>query len=143
MAVFGRGKKELLVGTHPGKFHRRPWLRWVKLGAVFALLVALIGLAIRNELAHSKTRIAQLEMERVETAARYFRVDFGRCPRDVAELSHPPAGRLPYIATTGNDPWGRRYYLKCPGRWDEDDVDVATPGPDGEWSGGDDMSTDL
>jgi hypothetical protein len=143
MALFARGKKELLVGPQPGKFHKHPWLRWLKVGVISSAVLGLIGLGIRSELYDSRRRVALLEMEAIASAARVFRVDFGRCPHDMRELSHPPAGGTPYLASRSHDPWGGSYFLQCPGRWDVRNIDVATPGPDGQWLGGDDLSTDL
>ena len=130
--MLGRGKKDLIIG--------KPRIR----RAVGALLLgSLLVWAMGHDARESRRRIVQLDMEQIRRAARYFRQDFGRCPHDALELAHPPAGREPYLAHEPIDPWGRPYTLQCPSRWDEEDVDVATPGPDGHWLGGDDMSTDL
>jgi hypothetical protein len=84
-----------------------------------------------------------MDFEQLRQATRLFRMDYGRCPHDLEELTRPPAGGTPYLARIPQDPWGNPFFLQCPGRWDETNVDVASRGPDGEWLGGDDISTDL
>ena len=142
MALFGRGKKELIVGPSTAR-QRGSWRHWVRLTLLVTTVALLLFAAMRHDSRESALRTAQLEMEQIVTAARLFRQDFGRCPRSVDELAHPPAGGTPYVARALRDPWGRPYFLGCPSRWDDRQVDVASPGPDGEWLGGDDISTDL
>lgn len=143
MARFRRGKKEIIV-VGPGPVRQRgTWRFWLRrsLGVIFIGFLFVSGL--RYDMRRSELRSARLDMEQIVTAARLFRQDFNRCPRDVDELAHPPAGGTPYVARPPRDPWGSAYTLGCPGRWNERHVDVASPGPDGEWLGGDDISTDL
>ncbi len=79
-----------------------------------------------------RVKQAQIDISRIAHAVRLFRADFGRCPEDVSELSVPPEG-TPYI-TPIMDPWGHSYELMCPSRWDMEDVDVISKGPDVEVS---------
>ena len=143
MAILGRGKKELLVGPRPGR-QPRTWRRWLRLALSAAACLALVVGALVYDSRLAEQRMARLQMEQVATAAQRFRQDFDRCPRGVEELARPPAGARPYVPRPPRDPWGRPYYVGCPGRWDPGTVDVASPGPDGLWAeGDDDISTEL
>jgi hypothetical protein len=142
-AVPRRGKKELIIVGPTTTRQRVTWRTWVRLALAIACVGSLFFAAMRHDRRQTELRSARLEMEQIVTAARFFRHDFGRCPRSVDEMTFPPGGGTPYFARTLRDPWGRPYFLGCPSRWDERRVDVASPGPDGEWLGGDDISTDL
>lgn len=143
MAIRGKGKRELLVGPRPGA-QPRSWRRWLRRGLAAAVGFALVIAALAYDARLTDRRLAALQMEQVATAAMRFRQDFDRCPRDVEELARPPAGAQPYLPRTPRDPWGRPYFVGCPGRWAPGSVDVASPGPDGLWAeGDDDISTDL
>jgi len=143
MALFGRKKSEMLVGPTPARAQRSDLLRRVRWSLLAIVVVVLVVVGLRHDRRESELRAVQVEIEQIATAARFFRQDFGRCPLDVDELMHPPAGGHPYIVRPPRDPWGGSYVLQCPGRWDENAIDVASRGPDGQWLGGDDISTDL
>jgi hypothetical protein len=143
MAIGGRGRREVLVGPRPGA-QPRPWRRWLRRGLIAAACLALAIAALVYDAHLTDARLARLQMEQVASAALRFRQDFDRCPRGVEELATPPAGARPYLPRTPRDPWGRPYFVGCPGHWDRASVDVASPGPDGRWAeGDDDISTDL
>lgn len=143
MALFGRGRNQLYIGRAPSRLNFSTWRRRLRSLLIVVAVVSLFILGLRYEHRVANQRIAQVDIEQIEDAARNFRQDFGRCPHDVEELAHPPAGRGAYLTSSPVDPWGNPYFLQCPSRWAEDEVDVATRGPDGQWLGGDDMSTDL
>lgn len=143
MALIGRGKKEVLIGSSPVKVYRTRLRRRLVIGIVLFIGCSLVFLALFHERRSTQLRIARLDIEKIASASRHFRQDFGRCPHDINELAHPPAGGTPYISKAYIDPWGREYVFECPSRWDENKVDVATKGPDGQWFGDDDLSTDL
>jgi type II secretory pathway pseudopilin PulG len=88
-----------------------------------------------------RTRIkqAQLDISRIEHAARLFRADFGRCPTNVQELRAPPGGAQRYVEEV-DDPWGNAYRLLCPARLDPGGVDVSSDGPDGSLAGDDNIA---
>ncbi len=54
----------------------------------------------------------------------------GSAPPSLAELKTEG-----YLATDGNDAWGRPLRLTCPGRKDPDGYDLMSDGPDGEMGG--------
>ncbi len=143
MALYNRGKKELFVGPRQGRTQRGTWGRRFKLVIVALIGCALFVLGMRHDFRRAELRVARVEIEQLMDGARNFRRDFNRCPHDVDELAHPPAGGTPYVARRPRDPWGRSYVLQCPSRWGRDEVDIASRGPDGQWLGGDDISSDL
>lgn len=143
MGLFGRRKKDLIVGKGSARPQRSKLRRRVQVAIVVLLCCTAVVLAVRHELRESHRRVVQTDLEQIITAARRFRQDFGRCPHDLGELAHPPAGGTSYLVREPEDPWGRPYYFKCPGRWNESDVDIASKGPDGAWDGDDDITTDL
>jgi hypothetical protein len=108
-----------------------------------AVVATAVFFGLRHEGFESAQRAVLVEMEQIAKASLYFRQDLGRCPHDLGELTHPPAGAAPYLARESSDPWGRPYFFQCPGRWDVSEVDIASMGPDGAWLGGDDITTDL
>lgn len=143
MGLFDRRKKDVIVGKGSSRPQRSKLRRRLRAFVLVTLGVSAIVLAIEHDRHESYLRSIQIDMEQIARASWHFRLDFGRCPYDVGELAHPPAGGEPYLAREPSDPWGRPYFFKCPGRWSEDEVDIASRGPDGEWMGGDDITTDL
>ncbi len=143
MGLLSRRSKAVIVGS--GSSHRKRRVRLaarLKLSAVLALGVALVLVSLRQGEREARRRVALTDIDRILAAARTFRQDMDRCPHDLEELAHPPAGGVPYVEAVPVDPWGNPYFLQCPGRWLEDEADVASRGPDGEWDGGDDITTD-
>lgn len=143
MGLLSRRGKAVIVGS--GGPHRKRRVKLasrLRLGALFALALGLVLLALREGRREADQRIALADIDRILAAARAFRQDMERCPHDLEELTHPPAGGVPYLREVPEDPWGRPYAFRCPGRWLEDEVDVASRGPDGQWEGGDDITTD-
>jgi hypothetical protein len=96
------------------------------------------SLAAMNE--QTMIKQAQLDISRIEHAARLFRADFGRCPASVEELRLPPEGAQPYLDEV-DDPWGNAYRLVCPARLDPGGVDVSSNGPDGSLAGDDNIKS--
>jgi hypothetical protein len=88
----------------------------------------------------TRIRQAQLDISRIEHAARLFRADFGRCPAGVQELRTPPEGAQAYLDEV-EDPWGNVYRLVCPARLDPGGVDVSSDGPDGSLAGDDNVKS--
>jgi len=88
----------------------------------------------------TRFRQAQLDISRIEHAARLFRADYGRCPASVEELRDPPDRAQPYLEEV-DDPWGNAYRLVCPARLDPGGVDVVSHGPDGSLAGDDNVKS--
>ena len=77
-----------------------------------------------------ETRTSSAEIQRAITA---FRADFGRCPHNLHELTHPPRGSRRYLREIPLDGWGRSFFVQCPGRYDPDGTDVFSAGPSGNF----------
>ena len=140
-----RQRKTGAVLTAGGPRRRPRQMLLVRLRRVVVLVAAVLVVlgALRHSLREAARRAAVVEIEQIVQASRRFREDYGRCPHDSDELVHPPAGGASYLARSPADPWGRSYFYQCPGRWRPEEVDVASMGPDGQWDGGDDITTDL
>jgi type II secretory pathway pseudopilin PulG len=103
----------------------------------FALSFIFWSIRTINE--QSRVKQALVDISRIEHAARLFRADLGRCPDDLDELVYPPNQRR-YIDQF-EDPWQRRYMLKCPAMLDPGGVEVISGGPDGDLGGKDNISS--
>ena len=104
---------------------------------VFAL--SFIFWSIRTINQKSRVKQALVDISRIGHAARLFRADHGRCPDDLDELIYPPNQRR-YIDQI-EDPWQRRYMLKCPAKLDPGGVEVISGGPDRDLGGNDNISS--
>lgn len=76
------------------------------------------------------TRATIVEVRRAVIA---FRRDFGRCPYNVRELVHPPRSGAHYLDSTPVDAWGRALWVRCPGRYDPEGVDIVSAGASGSF----------
>jgi type II secretory pathway pseudopilin PulG len=122
---------------------RRPLGRAGRRVRALLLIVAAIGCVAWSVAAmdeQTRVRQAQLDISRIQHAARLFRADYGRCPSSVQELRSPPGGAGSYLENA-NDPWGNVYRLICPARLDPGGVDVASNGPDGTLAGDDNITS--
>jgi len=117
----GAWVRELLAG--------RRWKVLVLLSIVLGVLV-LVGSAAERRQRVRETRAAVAEIKRAITA---FRADLGRCPHSLYELIHPPRSGERYLRSVPVDGWGRPFYVRCPGRYDPDGVDVVSAGPSGSF----------
>lgn len=117
-----------------GKLGRRA--RWV---VVAIVAVGCVSWSLETMEEQTRVRQAQVDISRIGHAARLFRADFGRCPVDVDELVEPPEGTS-YLSDS-SDPWGRKYEITCPARFDPGGVDVSSGGPDGDRSRSDNISS--
>ena len=112
-----------------GLFAQGRW-RVVLLAAAGVFLVYSIWrIADRN----ARTRSTRSAIAEVQRAITQFRSDLGRCPRSTVELVHPPRTGLHYLAELPVDGWGRQLWIRCPGHWDQDEVDVVSAGPSGSF----------
>jgi hypothetical protein len=51
----------------------------------------------------------------------------------MTELVHPPRSGVRYLDEEPLDAWGQPLWVRCPGRYDEDDADVVSAGPSGNF----------
>jgi len=144
MGVLSRRKNAVVLsGSSPRRKQQQKLAGRIRIAMLLLVGGVLVFAALRHGMKEAARRSVLADMDQIVLASRSFREDFGRCPHDADELAHPPAGSTPYLARPPRDPWGRPYHYHCPGRWRPDEVDVATAGPDGEWDGRDDITTDL
>jgi type II secretory pathway pseudopilin PulG len=132
--------KQIILGDKRG--YRRP--SRISVRKLVALVIGVVALnfifwSIRTINEQSRTKQALVDISRIEHAARLFRADHGRCPDDLEELVYPPNQRR-YIVQI-EDPWKRRYMLKCPAKLDPGGVEVISGGPDGDLGGNDNISS--
>lgn len=132
--------KQIILGDKRG--YRQPsrisGRRLVMLISGF-LALSFIFWSIRTINEQSRVKQALVDISRIEHAARLFRADHGRCPDDLDELIYPPNQKR-YIDQI-EDPWKRRYMLKCPAKLDPGGVEVISGGPDKDLGGNDNISS--
>jgi general secretion pathway protein G len=122
------------------------------------ILIALVLLGLLATIAYpqvikfleKKTDIAVVQIEGLKSALDFFRLDIGRYPTAeeglkalVAAPQNQPRWNGPYLKSrqVPNDPWGRPYVYRVPGRGGQG-YDLATLGADGT-EGGDGENRDI
>jgi len=120
--------------------------------AIIALLAAfvvpnLIGVQDTQEKKLAQTAVSNSGP--IASVVDTFRLDVGRYPTELAELTQQPddeeEGKKwngPYIkdAKDLKDPWGHEIQYKCPGDVNESSYDLWSMGPDGEDGTDDDIT---
>lgn len=117
----GAWVRELLAG--------RRW-KVLVIAAIVALVLVMVGSSAEQRQRERETRAAIGEIKRSIAA---FRADLGRCPHSLDELLHPPRSGERYLRQVPVDGWGRAFFVRCPGRYDPDGVDVVSAGPSGSF----------
>jgi hypothetical protein len=104
--------------------------RWVVLGVA----VLWLGSAVWDS-AEERERVRRTREVISETrhALADFREDVGRCPNSIGELVHPPRASVRYLREEPRDGWGNPLWVRCPGRYDPEGVDVVSAGPSGNF----------
>ncbi|MBM3571354.1 MAG: type II secretion system protein GspG [Alphaproteobacteria bacterium] len=107
--------------------------------AIMALVVGLVGPRVVDYFGRAKSTTAKLQIENLAAGLDLFRLDVGRYPtiqEGLPALAQRPAGltawKGPYIKgdAVPNDPWGRVYTYRIPGR-DGRGFDLMSLGADG------------
>lgn len=107
-------------------------VRWRVLAGVLAL--AAIGWAIWGSAAErERERRTHEVIAETRRALAQFREDVGRCPHTIRELVHPVRAGARYLREEPVDGWGNPLWVRCPGRYDPDGVDVVSAGPSGNF----------
>jgi len=109
--------------------------------AILALLAGLVGPRVLDQLGGAKSKTAALQIHEIEQALDLYKLDVGRYPSDqegLDALVRKPASANgwngPYLKKgLPNDPWGRPYLYKNPGR--HGSPDVYSLGADGKPGG--------
>lgn len=105
--------------------------------AIIGMISALVGPQVMSYLGRAKADTARVSLQNLETALDLYRLDVGRYPTEregLASLVERPSGveswNGPYIKkrTIPNDPWGRPFVYRSPGR--SGAYDLYSRGPD-------------
>lgn len=118
---------------------RGEWFRDLLAGPRWkvALLLILLGLSAwgiwRASVREARLRTTRASIAEVRRAVDSFRSDQGRCPRSLEELVDPPRPARGYLRGVPADGWGRRLWVRCPGRNDPGGADVVSAGPSGSF----------
>jgi general secretion pathway protein G len=105
--------------------------------AIIGMISALVGPQVMNYLGRAKADTARVSIQNLETALDLYRLDVGRYPTDregLVALVERPSGvdswNGPYIKkrTVPDDPWGRPFVYRSPGR--NGAYDLYSRGPD-------------
>jgi general secretion pathway protein G len=98
---------------------------------ILGLLASLVGPQVMQQLAKSKTKTAQLQIEEFGAALDLFRLELGRYPttsEGLTALIENPGGMTswagPYLRkkVIRLDPWGQEYNYRYPGENAEFDI---------------------
>lgn len=118
---------------------------------IIALIAALVGPRLIDQLDRSKETAARVQVRALAAAIETMRLDLGRYPTNeegIALLNGPPADndaglwRGPYLdAETPVDPWGKPYVYEAP-QSDFARPRVSSLGSDGE-VGGEGRAADI
>lgn len=120
--------------------------------AIIALLAAfvvpnLIGVQSKQELKLAQTAVSNSGP--IAMSIDTFRLDVGRYPKELAELTNKPDDEEeakkwsgPYIkdAKDLKDPWGRDIKFESPGKVNEASYDLWSMGPNGQDGDDDDIT---
>lgn len=101
------------------------------IGLVVAAVVAwgiFVSVAEREKARRTREVIAE-----TRRALAQFREDMGRCPHVLRELVSPARAGARYLREEPVDGWGNPLWVRCPGRYDPDGVDVVSAGPSGNF----------
>lgn len=111
--------------------------QWRRVLAGLVVIAVAVGIWQSVE-AREQVRRTRAVIAETRRALSQFRDDMGRCPHTMRELVHPVSGPavrsgLHYLREEPRDAWGHPLWVRCPGRYDEGDVDVVSAGPSGNF----------
>jgi hypothetical protein len=109
-------------------FSGRRYLPLLAFAVVLGLLAGASFLGARR----ADLRATRATLHEVERATRAFVFDIGRCPRNAAELVHPPRSGVHYLREAPVDAWSRPVLLRCTAG-EHTDVEVFSAGPSGSF----------
>ncbi|UWP96191.1 type II secretion system major pseudopilin GspG [Aliiroseovarius crassostreae] len=110
--------------------------------AIIALIVGLTAPRVMDSFGRAKSQAAEVQLLNVKGALQLYYIDVGRYPSEaegLLALMEAPSGatkwRGPYIDNVEdlNDPWGRQFNYRMPGR--EGVFDLFSYGRDGHPGG--------
>ena len=112
---------------------------------IIALLAGLVGPRMFGKVGKAKQKAVQAQISLLSTAIDTFRLDMGRFPKELNELTVKVDDKKwegPYLPKrVPKDPWGNSYEYRCPGE-EGRDYDIISYGLDGT-SGGEGENADI
>ena len=109
--------------------------------AILALLAGLVGPTLWSKLSGAKRDVAATQIKSLESALDSYRLDMGKYPKDLKELTSDSTGKSawdgPYIKRLPKDPWESDYLYTSPGKHNKD-FDLSSMGADGREGGAED-----
>jgi general secretion pathway protein G len=101
--------------------------------AIISLILGGIGVMAVGQWDRARLKQAYNDALQAQTNSELFKVAHNRCPRSIQELV--AAG---IVGRMTRDPWGNDYEIRCT---DDEQIDVATAGPDREMGTDDDITS--
>jgi general secretion pathway protein G len=103
--------------------------------AIIGLIVGGVAVVAGGAFTDAQGKTARNEVIQIEQAAEMFMIQkSGKCPKSIQDLK---AGGV--LKKVKKDPWKGEYQIKCPGEHSQ--IDVSSPGPDGELGTADDVNS--
>lgn len=101
---------------------------------LLSLIVFVAGTAGASVLGETRSDLlsTRATLSEVSRAAGVFVRDMGRCPRNLAELVHPPKSGVHYLHENPRDAWGRGLYFRC-SEGEHAQIEVVSAGPSGSF----------
>lgn len=132
--------------THPSASRKRnAGVSLLEIMVVLAIMALVVGLAaprVMDSFGRAKSIAAETQMNNIKGALQLYYIDVGRYPSEAEGLEaliRQPGGtsnwRGPYVDGVDDiqDPWGRTYLYRFPGR--DKPFDLSTLGRDGHAGG--------
>lgn len=101
------------------------------LGLPISGLLGIALLAMSQFMDRSKVSNARMAVETIANAVELYRYEYAECPPTLAAIDSK------YLRGLKDDPWGKPYVYRCPGK--AGGVDIISVGPDGEEGTDDDV----
>ncbi|WP_456415609.1 type II secretion system major pseudopilin GspG [Thiolapillus sp.] len=108
--------------------------------AILAMLAGLVGPRVMDQFGKGKHDAAVAQIGSLKGALDLYRLDAGRYPQSLEELTKGVNGGKPVLDKVPKDPWGRDYQYRFPG--EHGDFDIVSYGADGS-PGGEGESKDI
>jgi general secretion pathway protein G len=126
--------------------HSRGGFTLIELMIVVIIIAALAAMVAPNLIGRSdeaKAKIAQGDLQSLDTTLKLYRLDKGSYPTTeqglAVLLASPGPGREPYLEKPAKDPWQRNYIYKYPGAHRPASYDLFSAGRDGREGSEDDI----
>ncbi len=108
--------------------------------AILAMLAGLVGPRVMDQFGKGKHDAAVAQIGSLKGALDLYRLDAGRYPQSLEELTKGANGGKPVLDKLPKDPWGNLYQYRFPG--EHGDFDIVSYGADGS-PGGEGESKDI